>query len=161
MQFEWDPKKARANLRKHGVSFDEAATVFLDDLSLTGDDPDHSVSEERYVTFGVSNAGRCLSLLIPNGVTGLGASAPDRLPGQKGSSMKKVDTVSDELRPEYRREDFGPMVRGKYAARMRESSNVIVLDPDIAEAFPNAQAVNQALRGLLELAKTSARSASH
>jgi len=75
--------------------------------------------------------------------------------------MKKVDTVSDELRPEYRREDFGPMVRGKYAARMRESSNVIVLDPDIAEAFPNAQAVNQALRGLLELAKTSARSASH
>ncbi len=75
--------------------------------------------------------------------------------------MKKVDTVSDELRPEYRREDFGPMVRGKYAARMRESSNVVVLDPDIAEAFPNAQAVNQALRGLLELAKTSARSASH
>jgi len=60
MQFEWDPKKARANLRKHGVSFDEAATVFLDDLSLTGDDPDHSVSEERYVTFGVSNAGRLL-----------------------------------------------------------------------------------------------------
>ena len=45
---------------KHGVSFDEAATVFLDDLSLTGDDPDHSVSEERYVTFGVSNAGRLL-----------------------------------------------------------------------------------------------------
>lgn len=60
MQFEWDPKKARANLRKHGVSFDEAATVFLDDLSLTGDDPDHSVSEERFVTFGVSSAGRLL-----------------------------------------------------------------------------------------------------
>jgi len=45
------------------------------------------------------------------------------------------------------------MVSGKYAARMRESSNVIVLDPDIAEAFPNAQAVNQALRGLLGIAK--------
>jgi uncharacterized DUF497 family protein len=60
MQFEWDPRKASSNLRKHGVSFDEAATVFLDDLSLTGDDPDHSVSEERYVTFGVSSAGRLL-----------------------------------------------------------------------------------------------------
>ncbi|MBN1660671.1 MAG: BrnT family toxin [Anaerolineae bacterium] len=60
MQFEWDPKKARANLSKHGVSFDEAATVFLDDLSLTGDDPDHSVSEERYVTFGISIAGHLL-----------------------------------------------------------------------------------------------------
>jgi len=69
--------------------------------------------------------------------------------------MKKVDTGPDELRPEYRREDFGPMVRGKYAARMRESSNVVVLDPDVVEAFPNAQAVNQALRGLLELAKSS------
>ena len=60
MQVEWDPKKARANLRKHGVSFDEAATVFLDDLSLTGDDPDHSVSEERSVTFGISSVGRLL-----------------------------------------------------------------------------------------------------
>ena len=71
--------------------------------------------------------------------------------------MKKVDTNSDELRPEYRREDFGPMERGKYAKRVRESSNVVVLDPEIARAFPNSQAVNDALRGLLELAKTSAR----
>jgi len=71
--------------------------------------------------------------------------------------MKKVDTDLDELRPEYRREDFGTMVRGKYAARMRESSNIVILDPDVAEAFPNAQAVNQALRALLELAKSSVR----
>ena len=69
--------------------------------------------------------------------------------------MKKVDTEPDELRSEYRREDFGLMVRGKYAARAKESSNIVVLDPDIADAFPNAQAVNQALRGLLELAKSS------
>ena len=60
MQFEWDPKKATANLRKHGISFDEAATVFLDDLSLTGEDPDHSLHEERYVTFGISSSGRLL-----------------------------------------------------------------------------------------------------
>lgn len=60
MEFEWDPEKARANLRKHGVSFDEAATVFLDVLSLTGDDPDHSVGEERFVTFGLSSTGRLL-----------------------------------------------------------------------------------------------------
>ena len=52
MQYEWDPKKARANLRKHGVSFEEASTVFLDELSLTGDDPDHSIGEERFVIFG-------------------------------------------------------------------------------------------------------------
>ncbi len=70
--------------------------------------------------------------------------------------MKKADTAPDELRSEYHREDFGPMVRGKYAARLRESSNIVVLDPEIAEAFPNAKAVNDALRGLLELARTSA-----
>ena len=63
--------------------------------------------------------------------------------------------TSDELRSEYRREDFGPMVRRKYAVRPKESSNIIVLDPEIAEAFPNAKAVNDALRGLLELARTS------
>jgi hypothetical protein len=60
MRFEWDTKKAGANLRKHGVSFDEAATVLQDDLSLTGEDPDHSLQEERYVTFGVSSLGRLL-----------------------------------------------------------------------------------------------------
>ena len=69
--------------------------------------------------------------------------------------MKKAEMVDDDLRPEYRREDFGPMIRGKYAARLKESSNIIVLDPEIAEAFPNAKAVNDALRGLLELARTS------
>ncbi|MEZ4708321.1 MAG: hypothetical protein R3A44_14005 [Caldilineaceae bacterium] len=69
--------------------------------------------------------------------------------------MKKDETNSDELRPEYRREGFGKMVRGKYAARMRESSNVVVLAPDVAEAFPNSEAVNRALRELLNLAKRS------
>ena len=60
MRFEWDAKKAAANLRKHSVSFDEAATVFQDDLSLSGDDPDHSLEEERNITFGVSSSGRLL-----------------------------------------------------------------------------------------------------
>ena len=60
MQFEWDPHKGAANLRKHGVSFEEASTVFEDDLSLTGDDPDHSASEARFVTFGLSSRGRLL-----------------------------------------------------------------------------------------------------
>lgn len=66
MRFEWDPKKARANFRKHGVSFDEASTVFLDDFSLTGEDPDHSEDEDRFVTFGVSNAGRLLVVAHTN-----------------------------------------------------------------------------------------------
>ena len=62
MSFEWDPSKAVVNLRKHGVSFDEAATVFLDELALTGSDPDHSQAEARYITFGASSLGRVLAV---------------------------------------------------------------------------------------------------
>jgi uncharacterized protein len=60
MRFDWDPRKAAANLRKHAVSFEEASTAFADDYSLTGTDPDHSVGEERFITFGVSQSGRLL-----------------------------------------------------------------------------------------------------
>ena len=72
--------------------------------------------------------------------------------------MKKNNSEkTDELRAEYQRSDFGPLVRGKYANRTIQETNIIVLEPDIAEAFPNDTAVNKALRGLLDLAKTSSR----
>lgn len=67
--------------------------------------------------------------------------------------MKKVKPEQDELRAEYRRENLGEMVRGKYVQRCREASNVVVISPDVQKAFPNVQAVNEALRGLLELAR--------
>lgn len=60
MNFEWDPSKAAANLAKHGISFDEGATVFLDQLAISGPDPDHSSGESRYITFGQSSLGRLL-----------------------------------------------------------------------------------------------------
>lgn len=60
MKFDWDTAKAAANLSKHGVSFDEAGSVFLDPLALSGPDPDHSAGEHRYVTFGMSSLGRLL-----------------------------------------------------------------------------------------------------
>lgn len=60
MQFGWDPAKAAANLRKHGVSFKEATSVVRDPLAYTFADPDHSVGEERWLTFGVSEQGRLL-----------------------------------------------------------------------------------------------------
>ena len=60
MEFEWDPDKAARNLAKHGVSFQEAATVFGDPLAMTYGDPDHSEDEDRFLTFGHSSAGRLL-----------------------------------------------------------------------------------------------------
>ena len=59
-QFEWDAEKAVANLRKHGVSFDEAVTAFSDSLSILLPDPDPSTDEERYLVMGLSTRGRLL-----------------------------------------------------------------------------------------------------
>jgi hypothetical protein len=54
MEFEWDRNKAASNLKKHGISFPEAATVFGDPLSITFPDPEHSIDESRYITIGLS-----------------------------------------------------------------------------------------------------------
>ena len=60
IKFEWDSRKARRNLHKHGIGFTEASTVFVDTLSITIPDPDHSVGEERWVTIGLSTRRRLL-----------------------------------------------------------------------------------------------------
>ena len=57
MDFEWDREKAQTNVRRHGVTFEEASEVFADDLSSTAADPDHSAEEQRFVIFG-SREGR-------------------------------------------------------------------------------------------------------
>jgi hypothetical protein len=68
--------------------------------------------------------------------------------------MRKAKTsAAEELRSEYKRSDFPALVRGKYIERLRASSNVVVLDPDVADLFPNAAAVNSALRSLAKIAK--------
>jgi len=72
--------------------------------------------------------------------------------------MKKANRIiRDELRSEYKRSDFERLERGKYAARVAAETNVVVLEPEVAEAFPNDKAVNAALRGLLDVAAKTAR----
>ena len=63
---------------------------------------------------------------------------------------------SDELRPEYNRSDFTTLVRGKFA-RLAKGSDIVVLEPEVAEAFPSDKSANDALRALLEVAAASAR----
>jgi hypothetical protein len=68
--------------------------------------------------------------------------------------MKKArKTAAEELRSEYKRSDIGKLVRGKHVARLTANSNVVVLDPELADLFPNAAAVNAALRSLAEIAR--------
>ena len=66
--------------------------------------------------------------------------------------MKKATLKDDEMRAEYRREDLGPLVRGKYAARYAKCTNIVVIDPKLTKVFPNSDAVNDALRNLLAVA---------
>jgi hypothetical protein len=60
---------------------------------------------------------------------------------------------SDDLRTQYKASDFPGLVRGKYTGRLRERSNVIILDPELIDLFPNSEAVNSALRSLSEIAR--------
>jgi hypothetical protein len=72
--------------------------------------------------------------------------------------MKKAKAEwRDWLRHEYMRSDFGTLVRGKYVRKLRAATNVVVLDPQVARAFPNDEAVNRALRELIRLAQSSSR----
>lgn len=68
--------------------------------------------------------------------------------------MKKAKE-SDELRPQYKREDLGQGIRGKYFESYHKSSNLVLLSPDVAKVFPSETAVNEALRSLIDLAQKS------
>jgi uncharacterized protein len=151
VDFEWDSVKAAKNLRKHGVSFEEASSVFYDPLATTGADPDHSENEDSLITFGASSAGRLLvvSHIECNEVMRISALA--ERPLMKGGFMKKAKAATDDLRAEYKRSDFKKLERGKYYEKVKARSNVVLLDPEVAAVFPNSTAVNKALRSLAEI----------
>jgi len=152
MKFEWDPRKDAANRRKHGVGLREAATVFGDPFATTFQDIDHSVSEQRFLTIGVSAKDVCwLSRIRKKMRQQSASSAHDRLRVGREDSMKKPskDRNHGDMRDEY---DFASMeggVRGKHFEEYRKGTNVVLLKPDVAEAFPTEDAVNEALRGIL------------
>jgi len=86
IKFEWDTRKARRNLRKQGIDFNEASTVFADTLSITIPDPDHSEDEERWLTMGLSSRQRLLVVIhIEEGETIriISARLADRLERRK------------------------------------------------------------------------------
>jgi uncharacterized DUF497 family protein len=126
--------------------------LFAELLSLTIQDPDHSIGEERFVLIGQSE-GRRLVVAVHVERGDLIRIISARL--ASGRPMKKKPSPKTRQRPAkaaMRREyDFTKGVRGKYAARLRPGSQVVVLDPDVAAAFGDAKAVNRALRTLMEV----------
>jgi hypothetical protein len=146
------PNKDRATQEKHGISFNEAATAFDDELQMTISDPDHSVGEHRYLTLGMTSRGRLVvwsSSRTPRmRMTTFGSSTRDsRRPGSAESMKEGTDVAgSDEMRDEY---DFRGAVRGKYFERYRQGTSLVLLEPDLAKVFRDAESVNLALRQFL------------
>jgi uncharacterized DUF497 family protein len=157
-KFEWDKQKAEANRKKHGVMFEEGITVFGDPLSLNMPDPDHSEAEQRYIVMGFSDRYRLLVVCYTEIDIKPESSALVKRRVLKERAMKKSSSKSktrrtdeDTMRPEY---DFSKATRGVTAARYAEGTNVVLLDADVLEIFPNARAVNEALRTFARLTKS-------
>ena len=125
MQFDWDPLKAARNLIKHGVSFDEATTVFGDPFAGTIADPLHSVGEMRFVTAGNSASGRLLVVVHTDRAEAIRIVSARRATAAREESMrqKRKNSSNDDMLPEY---DFTGAVRGKYYERYRQGTNVVL-----------------------------------
>ncbi len=151
MDFEWDAGKARANLEKHGVSFEEALSVFLNPLSITIPDPQHSTLEDRFVMMGRSREGRTLVVVHAEreGRVRL-ISARRATPREIREYERGEDQVKEKMLPEY---DFSGGVRGKYAKRFAKDCYVVVLEPDVARIFHSSREVNAALRAVVRVTR--------
>jgi hypothetical protein len=116
-----------------------------------------TIQSEKAATLSLAylRLGNCLSLLILTEAKRYELLVPEKLLDRKGGFMnREIDTeMEDELRSEY---DFSHLeggMRGKYVERYRAGTNLVLLDPDVAQAFPTEDAVNEALRLLMQVAQ--------
>jgi len=127
--FEWDPRKAQSNAKKHGIAFDRAAAVFLDPRALTEFDSVHSHDEDRWVTLGMDGAGIllvvCHTFTERGSRTAAFASSPRARPrGKKRPSMEGHELMKREY-------DFSKGVRGKFYRKGAVLRLPIYLDTDL------------------------------
>ena len=152
------PKKAHVNRRKHGVAFEEAASVFQDPAALTFNDPDHSDEESREMTIGLStkNPG-AVSLALRAG----GWNSDHKR--QKGDTERK-ETICGRPQLRQERTSFGLNIvdnaqrgrPGQVLSAGRGGTNLVLVDPELAKVFPDAASVNRALRVLRDAAGATA-----
>ena len=155
MIYEWDPDKASENLKKHKVSFDEAASAFADPFALTFDDPDHSLEERRYITIGTSSKPRIVFIShADRGDDHVRIISAGRRHQRKPMPTKNLASSRvDELRPEYDLASLTGRVQGKYHARATAGTTMVLLEPDVAEVFTDGKSVNQTLRSYLRTSR--------
>lgn len=156
--FEWDARKAAANFKKHHLSFEDAATVFLDPLATTFADPDHSADERREITVG--HTIKEWSCRTVNAATGFESSEHAARHGRSEGNMKEESAHkgSNGLREEYDLSRLEAGVRGKYYSRASVATNLVLIEPDLARLFPDSESVNRALRMLAQTARAATAS---
>jgi hypothetical protein len=153
--YEWDAVKTKANLRKHGVSFEDAAIVFRDPLALTFADPGHSGGEEGRSRSGAQRGSLSYSYRTACAGTGSESSVHGRQPGENANNMKKKTLAKKSgngLRAEYDLSRLKGGVRGKYYRAAMAGTNLVLIEPELADVFPDTESVNRALRFLVETA---------
>jgi hypothetical protein len=156
LEFEWDQDEAKRNLKKHGVSFEEASTIFVDPLSSTI--PDQCIPTLQIDSSSWENriGDDFSSWLLRIAVRRFESSVHESRGRKSGETMTKgtKKRESAEMLDEY---DFRGGARGKYAKRYAEGTNVVVLDPDIAAVFPDSKSVNYALRALVKSSRRNGK----
>jgi len=146
--FEWDEGKAEENLKRHGVSFSEATTIFADPLTRSVADP-HCIRTRKAgsLRWDSQDCVRPLSLCTLTEVRQFALLTPELRRHVKGEIMSEDKESNGWMLDEY---DFSEAEIGKFAQQYAEGTNIVVLEPDVAKVFPNSAAVNEALRQIIQ-----------
>jgi uncharacterized DUF497 family protein len=155
LEFEWHSRKAAVNRRKHGVTLEEAATVFGDPLAAIFSDEAHSVGEVREIIIGSSDLNRLLVVSFTERRGKIVSLAHGVRRNRSAATMKRTRSPkkpkrrANDLQPEYHF-DYRKAKPNRFAARYKAGSRVVVLDPDVARVFTTPESVNAVLRALME-----------
>ena len=154
MRFTWDARKALQNQKKHGVSFDEALSVFRDRTALIFDDDEHSENEHRELAIGKSSQSRLLIVSFTERGNVVRIIVREKQIQRNIEYMKKrndkMASESGDMRDHYDF-DYSKAKPNRFADQFGEDTVVVVLDADVASAFPTTEAVNEALRLVMQL----------
>lgn len=147
MESEWNTDKELKNIEKHGVDFTEAMTVFGDPLELTISDPKHSIDEFRFLSIGYSFLNRLLvvSYTEREDSTRIISAQTASLKGELINQVNEEDIMFEEY-------DFSKGVRGKHYKQYRKGTNLVLLNPEMAQIFKDSASVNAALKMLVQIA---------
>jgi uncharacterized DUF497 family protein len=133
--FEWDPQKAAANVRKHGISFDRAASTFQDPEALTLVDREHSEDGERWITPGLDSHGSLLVVCHTWRELRVPVLAVASSPRAKQPKAKSGNTGANDMKKEY---DFSKAERGKFYRRGARLKLPVYLDPEVQARLTKA-----------------------